>query len=200
MRQKTNPRSSKPFEMVEVMPHVFMSSWPPYIPDKITHTLNVTPKASTQRCKNGTWTTHKTMPIDPDGELFDMLHLLISFIIKTVEESCEPSPVTNILIYSEYGQNHAALAVLAYLCAVLRINVVDAFFMLREKKKGISPSDKLMQQIQDYMQAAMDNQSPPFKECGNVSREILRRILKEKGLHAMKKAETEDWMYEAGHY
>ncbi|KAH6711808.1 hypothetical protein BKA61DRAFT_693719 [Leptodontidium sp. MPI-SDFR-AT-0119] len=254
-QEKADSHSSEPFEMLEVMPHVFMSSWPPYIPDNITHTLNVCPRTPVRHCKNGKLTTHWTRPIYRDGELFDNLHLLLYFIKKAVPQinptpgpitppsqtsssipqppqratsqavsssskalpdipgfeptirvygssnprSREPPPETNILIYSEEGRNRAAIAVLAYMCDTLGINVVDAFFMLKEKKHDIAPSESLMGQIQDYMQSGVGCESQAGEEYESIPKEILRRIVEEKRFSAvMEKAESEDWMYESG--
>ncbi|CZT03962.1 hypothetical protein WAI453_011052 [Rhynchosporium graminicola] len=216
-----------PWKMHEVMPHVFMSSWPLEIPDNIIYTLNVCNRLPVIRPNHRGIKNHWTISIDPDKDILMSLAHIIGVMknaLPSIPQSsiaAEPesrsllnqsssvqrtdhslsapsqpfdvSPVaeTNILIYSQHGLNRAAIAVLAYICIMLGINIVDAFFLLKEKISDISPAEKLMEQVQDFI-----GEGEVFE--GSVGKEILRRIVKDKGLkEVMEKAKSENWMYEA---
>ena len=70
---------------------------------------------------------------------------------------------------------------------VMNINVVDAFFLLK-KKKDVSVLGKYLPAIQNIAEHG--------EKFEDVEKEILRRVVS--GLGAvMKKARSEDWMYEA---
>ncbi|KAL2060064.1 hypothetical protein VTL71DRAFT_9886 [Oculimacula yallundae] len=203
--ESSRPIYEEPWRMYEIVPHVFISAWPPAVPDNITHTVNVCDRLPVIRHDQSEMINHWNFPIFDDNSTANTI-ALITHVVKnalsdprllaswatppTQDHPLPPSPETNILIYSEHGSNRAAIAVLAHLCESLHINVVDAYFILKAKKKDIEPSEKLMEQVQSFMRQGDEYE-------GSVGKEILRRVVKEKGFRdIMKKAREEDWMYE----
>lgn len=180
---------TNPFEMTEVLPNIFISSWPTHLPSNITNSLNLTTKESVGKNVPGGAITHWHAPLKYEGDFSQSLPLILHAITDAIPGINLPSTHRKaILIYSEDGQNRAAAAVLAYMATVMKISVVDAFFLLKKKKKDVSVSGKYLQAIQNIAKHG--------EKFENVEKEILRRLVS--GLGAvMEKARSEDWMYEA---
>ncbi|PVH77396.1 hypothetical protein DL98DRAFT_534841 [Cadophora sp. DSE1049] len=188
----TQDSLTNPFEMVEIFPNIFISSWPTHLPSNITNSLNLTTKDSVGKNDPDGTINHWHAPLKYEGDFFQSLPLILHAItdaVPRIDLSPNPPPRPKaILIYSEDGRNRAPAALLAYMCTAMEINVVDAFFILKKKKKDISVSGKYLQAIQSYLEHG--------EKFEDVEKEILRRLMS--GLGAvMKKAEAEDWMYQA---
>ncbi|KAG4424237.1 hypothetical protein IFR04_002641 [Cadophora malorum] len=178
---------TNPFEMIEVLPNIFISSWPTQLPSNITNSLNLTTKESVGKNIPGGDIAHWHAPLKYKSDFSQSLPLILHAITDAVPGINLPSNHPKaILIYSEDGRNRAA-TVLTYMTTVMNINVVDAFFLLK-KKKDVSVLGKYLPAIQNIAEHG--------EKFEDVEKEILRRVVS--GLGAvMKKARSEDWMYEA---
>ncbi|KAH7389137.1 hypothetical protein BKA64DRAFT_711239 [Cadophora sp. MPI-SDFR-AT-0126] len=190
--QDTQDYLTNPFEMAEIFPNIFISSWPTHLPTNITNSLNLTTKDSVGTNGPDGTINHWHAPLKYEGDFSQSLPLILHAItdaVPRIDLSPNPPPHPNaILIYSEDGRNRAAVAVLAYMCTTMDINVVDAFFILKKKKKDISVSGTYLQAIQNHLE--------PGEKFENVEKEIMRRLTSGFG-EVMEKAKADEWMYEA---
>lgn len=105
----------------------------------------------------------------------------------------QPKPRhNNVLVYSQTGQDRAAVAILAYLCYLSGSSTVEAFFFLRNTKKDITPSPACLVQIDKLFGRSERYQDTP-------DREIARLVKQAHDFDGvMGKMKEDDWMFEEG--
>ncbi|KAK0130434.1 hypothetical protein ONS96_000953 [Cadophora gregata f. sp. sojae] len=83
---------TNPFEMFEVFPNIFISSWPPHLPSNITHSLNLTTKDSVAKNADGN-INHWHAPLKFEGDFSQSLPLILHAISDAVPRiDLRPNP------------------------------------------------------------------------------------------------------------
>ena len=101
---------TNPFEMIEVLPNIFISSWSTHLPSNITNSLNLTTKKSVGKNDPGGGIAPWHAPLKYEGDFSQSLPLILHAITDAVPGINLPSNHPKaILIYSEDGRSRARL-------------------------------------------------------------------------------------------
>ncbi|KAK0130441.1 hypothetical protein ONS96_000960 [Cadophora gregata f. sp. sojae] len=135
-------RKETPFEMFEVIPHLYLSKFPEVatLPHNITHILNMCTHTHTESF--GRTILH--IPIDDIDNIKPHIPTILDFISTAIQSGA------SVLVHCALGLNRSAAAILTYLCHVKQISSFEAVKFLKSKKPDVKPSVLFLRQIDQY--------------------------------------------------
>ena len=130
---------------VEVIPGLYLSSFPDEIDEKYTHILNMcmTPHEDSSHAPPRPEILHIQL-LDWD-DITPYTPLILQFIDTALEH-----PQNKVLVHCALGVNRSAAAVTAYLCHQNKSNSSAALEYLKCRKPDVQPSAMFLQQIDRY--------------------------------------------------
>ncbi|OBT86945.1 hypothetical protein VE02_04402 [Pseudogymnoascus sp. 03VT05] len=130
---------------IEIIPHLYLSSFPDEIDEKYTHVLNmcITPHEDSSRESPRPEILHIQL-LDWD-DITPYIPLILQFIDTALQH-----PQNKVLVHCALGINRSAAAVTAYLCHQNKSNSTAALEYLRSRKPDVQPSAMFFLQIDRY--------------------------------------------------
>ncbi|KFY53090.1 hypothetical protein V496_07924 [Pseudogymnoascus sp. VKM F-4515 (FW-2607)] len=130
---------------VDIIPGLYLSSFPDEINIKYTHVLNMcrTPHEGSSHASPRPEILHIQL-LDWD-DITPYISLILQFIDTALQ-----CPQNNVLVHCALGVNRSAAAVTAYLCHQNKTNSRAALEYLRSRKQDVQPSVMFLQQIDKF--------------------------------------------------
>ncbi|KFY92095.1 hypothetical protein V500_04315 [Pseudogymnoascus sp. VKM F-4518 (FW-2643)] len=130
---------------VEIIPGLYLSSFPDEVDKKYTHVLNMcmTPHEESPHASPRPETLHIQL-LNWD-DITPYIPQMLQFIDTALQH-----PQNRVLIHCALGVNRSAAAVTAYLCHRNGLNSTTALQYLKGRKPAVQPSVMFLQQIDRY--------------------------------------------------
>lgn len=129
----------------EIIPGLYLSSFPDEIDKKYTHVLNMcmTPHEGSSHASPRPEILHIQL-LDRD-DITPYIPLVLQFIDTALQ-----CPQNRVLVHCALGVNRSAAAVTAYLCHQNKTNSRATLEYLRSRKQDVQPSAMFLQQIDKF--------------------------------------------------
>jgi protein-tyrosine phosphatase len=137
-------------KMFEILPNLYMSKFPAYIPLEITHVLNM----CTHRHPPDPSRAYLHISLDDIDNIKPHIPQILEYIDNALQNNGK------ILVHCALGINRSAAAIVSYLCHRNRTNSSAALEFLKEKKGDVKPSALFLKQIDQFFHREEEKEDP----------------------------------------
>ena len=145
LTMSSNSKITK-YTKFEIIPNLYLSSFPREIPEEITHVLNMCLDAHPP----DTTRTYLHVPLDDIDDITPHIPDILSFINRALSPNFTSGGKNKVLVHCMLGLNRSAAAVVAYISGIRGMSAEDALWEVREKKADVSPCALFMVQIDRF--------------------------------------------------